>query len=255
MMDAPIIEIKHLDNRIGKQWIHRDLNLTVRKGEILTILGGSGSGKTVLLRTILRLRYPTQGEIRLFGVHLNHCSEAQIMTIRRRWGMLFQQNALFSSLTVLENVQFPIRAFTNLPHTAQKQMALLKISMAGLPMSAATKYPSELSGGMQKRAALARAIVLDPELLFLDEPTAGLDPQSASALDELILDLRKSLGLTVVMVTHDLDSVWKLSDRTAFLGEGKVLATLPLSELVLLQNPCIQNYFSGYRAQRYRISA
>lgn len=251
MTNKSIIEVQHLKNQINGQMIHCDLNLTVKKGEILVILGGSGSGKTVLLRTLLMLRRPTAGSIKIFGIETTSCTTEQASQLRHRWGMLFQQNALFSSLTLLENVKFPLQSFTRLPEAAQEKLALLKIAMAGLSIKTASKYPAELSGGMQKRAALARAIITDPELLFLDEPTAGLDPQSASALDDLILDLQKSLGLTVVMVTHDLDSVWRLSDKVAFLGKGKMIATLPFKELIRYQDPLVVDYFSGYRGQRY----
>lgn len=245
----PLIEVEHLSSIIGKQWIHKDLNLVVYKGEILAIVGGSGSGKTVLMRTILMLQ-PFMGRIKVFGLDTAACSDEELSNINRRWGVLFQHNALFSSLTVLQNVQFPLRTFTDLPEAVQREIALLKIAMAGLPMAAAEKYPAELSGGMQKRAALARAIVMDPEILFLDEPTAGLDPQSAGSFDELLLELRKGLGLTVVMVTHDMDSISRITDRVAFLGEGRVIATLPVAELVHYPHPLIQAFFSGYRGLR-----
>lgn len=243
----PVIEVTRVANRLGNQWIHKDLNLTVRKGEIQAIIGGSGSGKTTLLRCLLMLLQPTAGDIRIFGVDIIHCTPAQALRVQQRWGMLFQQNALFSSLTVSENVQFPLRNFTHLPSALQKKIARLKIAMSGLPAEAATKYPSELSGGMQKRAALARAISMDPELLFLDEPTAGLDPQSAKELDELIQGLRDSLGLTVVMVTHDLDTLARIADRVAFLAEGKVVANLPLAELAATPMPAIQDFFHDFK--------
>ena len=247
---TPVIEISKLKNNLGGQWVHNGLDLTVNKREILAIVGGSGSGKTTLLRSILMLRQPTSGTIRVFGTEMTQCTLAQSLAVRRRWGVLFQYNALFSSLTIQENVLFPLRTFTHLPVSLAQQLANLKIVMAGLNVEVGSRYPSELSGGMQKRAGLARAISLDPELLILDEPTTGLDPQSAEALDELILQLREGLGLTVVMVTHDLDSLWRVTDRVAFLGEGKVLATLPMSELVKDPHPLIQAYFSGYRGKR-----
>lgn len=245
-----VIEISGLCNNFGGQSVHKGLDLTVNKREILAIVGGSGSGKTTLLRSILMLRPPTSGRIKVFGTEITHCSLEQALAVRRRWGVLFQYNALFSSLTILENVLFPLRTFTHLPEGVAKEVAQLKLVMAGLSVEVGSKYPSELSGGMQKRAGLARAISLDPELLILDEPTTGLDPQSAEALDELILQLREGLGLTVVMVTHDLDSLWRVMDRVAFLGEGKVLATLPMPELVKASHPLIQAYFSGYRGKR-----
>ncbi len=245
-----IIDIKNLETKLGGQAIHKNLNLTVNQREILGIVGGSGSGKTTLLRAILMLLRPTAGSIKVFGTEITQCTEQQASAVRHRWGMLFQQNALFSSLNVLENVQFPLVNFTQLPVTVQEQIALLKIALVGLPDTAAIKYPAELSGGMQKRAGLARAIALDPELLFLDEPTAGLDPQSAEALDELVLHLRDNLDLTVVIVTHDLDTLWRISDRVAFLGEGNVLSAAPLAKLMEDSHPSIQAYFKAYRGLR-----
>lgn len=244
---TPIIEITGLVNQLGGHKVHDGLDLTVNKQEILGIVGGSGSGKTTLLRSILMLLRPTAGSIKVFDTEVINCSEQTAREVRHRWGVLFQQNALFSSLTLLENVQFPLVNFTRLPKDVQEQIALLKIVLSGLSADAALKYPSELSGGMQKRAGLARAIALDPELLFLDEPTAGLDPQSAIDLDKLILHLRDSLGLTVVIVTHDLDTLERISDRVAFLGEAKVLATQPLTELMKNPHPLIQAYFRGLR--------
>ncbi|MDR3477567.1 MAG: ATP-binding cassette domain-containing protein [Gammaproteobacteria bacterium] len=244
-----IIEVKNLKTQLGGAWIHKDVNLEVKRGEILAIVGGSGSGKTTLLREILMLLKPTAGTIRVFDVEMTTASSSVLLKVQRRWGVLFQQNALFSSLTLLENVAFPLREHTQLDEATIQKLALLKIELAGLPRGAATKFPSELSGGMQKRAGLARAIVLDPELLFLDEPSAGLDPDSAGALDELILDLQATLGLTIIMVTHDLDSLWKVSNRVAFLGEGKVLAVEPMKELVKNPNKLIKAFFNGPRGR------
>ena len=244
---ADIIRISGLKNYLGGRWIHNDLNLTIRKGEIIAIIGSSGCGKTTLLRTILMLQKPTAGKVDVFGTDVLHCTEEEALKVQRRWGVMFQGSALFSSLRVLENVMFPLREYTQLNYTVQKQLALLKIALTGLELNAANKYPAELSGGMKKRAALARAIVLDPELIFLDEPTSGLDPKGAAAMDDLILHLRDSLGLTFVMVTHDLDSLWYVPDRVVFLGDGKVLADLPMPELVKQANPVIKDYFSGIR--------
>lgn len=243
------IEIIGLGNRLGEKWVHRNLDLTVLKSEIIAIIGASGCGKTTLLRTILMLRQPTSGTIKLFGMDTGQCSQAQSMLIRQRWGVMFQSGALFGSLTVLENVMFPLAEFTSLSRHAQREIALLKIALVGLDEDAAIKYPAELSGGMRKRAAVARAIALDPELVFLDEPTAGLDPKSASELDELILQLRDNLGLTVVMATHDLDTLWQVPDRVVFLGEGKVLAAMGMKEMMKQQHPLIQSYFSNARSQ------
>ena len=200
--------------------VHKGINLSVKRGEVLGIVGGSGSGKTTLMREILSLTKPLSGSIRVFGHEIISATPRTLLEIQRRWGVLFQANALFSSLTLLENVIFPLKEHTNLSDANNQDLALLKILMAGLPIEAAAKYPAELSGGMQKRGGLARAIVLDPELVFLDEPTAGLDPNTAAGFDELILNLQSTMGLTIVMVTHDLDSLWKVTNRVAFLGEG-----------------------------------
>jgi len=246
-----LIEIKGLSNYLGGQYVHQDLDLDVEEKEIVGIVGGSGSGKTTLIRSILMLLKPTSGSVKVFGSEIVGCSKKQASLIQKRWGVAFQQNALFSSLTVHENVMFPMQQFTKISKKLMKEIALLKISMAGLPIDAAAKYPAELSGGMLKRAAVARAIALDPELLFLDEPTAGLDPQSAGALDELILHLKKALGLTIVIITHDLDSLWTVTDNVAFLGRGKVLAKAPMKSLTKHDDPMIRDYFAGPRATRF----
>lgn len=244
-----IIEITDLQTRFGDAWVHKDLNLTVYKGEVLGIVGGSGSGKTTLLREILSLTKPAGGSIKLFGKELTTASALTLLQIQRRWGVLFQQNALFSSLTLLQNVMFPLKEHTRIDDDSMFDLAMLKIQLAGLPSDAAYKYPAELSGGMQKRAGLARAIVLDPELIFLDEPTAGLDPNTAAGFDELILNLQKTMGLTIVMVTHDLDSLWKITNRVAFLGDGKVLCVDAMKNLVNNPNPQIKAFFGGARGR------
>lgn len=247
-----IIQINDLSSNFGHQAVLKNLNLDIYKDEILGIVGSSGGGKTTLLRSILMLMPTAKGSIQIFNKDITKIGERQAKTIQRRWGVMFQQNALFSSLTVLENVLFPLRTLTDLPLPIQNEIAYLKIALAGLPLSAASKFPSELSGGMQKRAALARAIALDPPLLFLDEPTSGLDPHSAQALDQLILDLRKTLNLTIIIITHDLDTLWMVTDRVAFLGEGRILATLPMKELVNESQPAIKDYFSSLRAERVK---
>lgn len=246
---TPIIEIEHLATYLGANWVHKDINLKINKGEILGIVGGSGSGKTTLLREMLSLTKSTKGVIRLFELDITKASSLELLSIQRRLGVLFQQNALFSSLTLLDNVCFPLKEHTQLDHETMISIAELKIEMAGLSSDVGRKYPSELSGGMQKRAGLARSIALDPELLFLDEPTAGLDPTTAAAFDELILNLQQTMGLTIVIVTHDLDSLWTITDRVAFLGEGVVLDVAPMSELVKNTHPLIKEFFSGARGR------
>lgn len=249
MTKDTVIDITGLDTRLGGAWIHRGLDLSVRRGEILGIVGGSGSGKTTLLREILSLTPSVGGHIDVLGTDITTASPRELLRIQRRWGVLFQQNALFSSLTVLENVAFPLREHTKLDKQTITQLAMLKLLMAGLKVDDAQKLPSELSGGMQKRAGLARAIVLDPELIFLDEPTAGLDPNTAAGFDELILNLQKTMGLTIVMVTHDLDSLWTITNRVAFLGNQKVIACEPMKALVKNPDPLIQAFFSGPRGR------
>jgi len=243
-MSEPIIEIKGLKNYLGDQWVHSDVNLTVEKGEILAIIGGSGSGKTTLLRSILMLLKPSAGTIRVFGEDLATIDELTANAIRRRWGMLFQHSALFSAMTVLENIMFPMRELADLDQSFMKELALLKLSLVGLPKESAGKFPSELSGGMQRRAAAARAIAMDPELLFLDEPTSGLDPLSAKQFDHLIVFLRDALNLTVVIVSHDIESLKRTTDRVAFIGKGKVLSVEPIKELMKNKHPLIADYFS-----------
>lgn len=242
---TPLIEVSNLTTRLGGQLVHKALNLTVYQQEILAIVGGSGSGKTTLLRTLLMLQQPESGQVRIFNQSILDCSPAAAAAIQKRWGVLFQKGALFSSLTVLENVMFPIQVFTDLPKELQHEVALLKIALTGLPVDAAHKYPAELSGGMLKRAALARALAIDPELLFLDEPTSGLDPKSAGAFDELILELNQSLKITIVMVTHDVDTLWRVPHRVAFLAEGKALAVLPIADLIKEPHPEIQAFFTS----------
>jgi phospholipid/cholesterol/gamma-HCH transport system ATP-binding protein len=244
-MHEPIIEIKGLKNFIGGQWVHSDVNLTVQKGEILAIIGGSGAGKTTILRSILMLLKPTAGSIRVFGEALESLDEAAANALRRRWGMLFQHSALFSGMTVLENIIFPMKELTTHSHRFMKELAMLKLSLVGLPEETMGKMPSELSGGMQRRAAAARAIAMDPELLFLDEPTSGLDPVSAKQFDELIVFLRDTLNLTVVVVSHDIESLIRMSDRVAFVGKGKVICVEPIQQLMHNKNPLIADYFSN----------
>lgn len=247
-VNTPVIKIESLYNRFGTLSVHEDLNLDVTKGEMIALVGGSGSGKTTLLKTIIMLQAPTSGQVYLFGQPLWGKNSSQ-SHLRKRFGMLFQGAALFSSLTVMENIIVPLKEYFDLPMLEMVKLAELKIALAGLPAEAAHKYPRQLSGGMLKRAGLARALALDPELLFLDEPTAGLDPVSASAFDELMVQLKTSLGLTIVMVTHDLDSLWATTDRVAFLGDKHLIAYEPMRDLMKNSHPLIQHYFEGPRGR------
>jgi phospholipid/cholesterol/gamma-HCH transport system ATP-binding protein len=244
-----IIVVSDVRTNLGGYWVHDGMNLTVKRGEILAIVGGSGSGKTTLLREILMLQKCNSGSIKVFGEELTTATHLQLLAVQKQWGVLFQQSALFSGLTVLENVAFPLHEHTHLDANTINDLALLKILLSGLPATAAHKYPSELSGGMQKRAALARAMVMDPELLFLDEPTSGLDPESAGAFDELIANLQATMGLTIVMVTHDIDTLWHVCNRVAFLGEGKVLCVDTVEKLSENTNPLIMRFFQGPRGR------
>lgn len=249
MADAtPLIEVQGLVTRFGSRTVHDGLDLTIRRNEVLGIVGGSGAGKSVLMRTILGLVRPAAGSVRLLGEDLARLSRARLVELRNRTGVLFQDAALFSTLTVAENTQVPMRERHALPPDLLEELARLKIALVGLPADAPGKYPSELSGGMRKRAGLARAIAIDPEILFLDEPTAGLDPIAASGFDELILQLAKTLGLTVVMITHDLDSLARITDRVAALIAGKAVVA-PLDELRRLDDPWLRQYFGGPRGR------
>jgi len=243
-----IIEIKNLVNKFGKQVVHDGANLQIKQGEIIGIVGGSGSGKSVLLRSILGLNKPQSGEILYKGQNILKLSASKLREFQKNWGMLFQQGALFSSLTVLENVLVPLKEHTKINHKLAEEIALLKIALVGLPQDSAHKYPSQLSGGMKKRAALARALALDPEVLFLDEPTAGLDPIGAAKFDDLIKDLRTGLGLTVVLVTHDLDTLFSICDRVAVLVDRQVICD-DIAKIVDYKHPWIQEYFQGPRAR------
>ena len=245
-----IITVRGLRNSFGDQVIHENLDLDVRRGEILGVVGGSGTGKSVLMRSIIGLQIPDEGEVQVLGENMIGREEDEAKNIRRRWGVLFQNGALFSTLTVAENVEVPIREyfpFINPP--LLDEIASYKIAMSGLPANAGPKYPSELSGGMRKRAGLARALALDPELLFLDEPTAGLDPIGAAGFDELIHQLQKRLDLTVFLITHDLDTLWAICDRVAVLADRKVVAVGTIEELLALDHPWIQEYFNGPRGR------
>lgn len=247
--DEIVIDIQNLQTKFGDHVLHENLSLQIKRQEILAIVGGSGSGKTTLLREMLMLQAPTRGTIKIFGQDITNQTALSDSQLRQRWGVMFQSGALFSGLTLLENVCFPLREFTDLSLEEIENIGMLKIKLANLSADAAHLYPAELSGGMIKRAAVARSIAMDPELLFLDEPTAGLDPQSASEFDQLVLQLRDSLGLTVVIITHDIDTLHVVPDRIAFLGDKKVLAVGPLASLRKDTNQLIQEYFNSPRAR------
>ena len=244
-----VIKVRGLTTRLGAETIHDGLDLDVVRGEILGIVGGSGSGKSVLLRAIVGLIRCAAGSIEVLGQGVSECSDSAMWRLEERWGVLFQDGALFTSLTVAQNIEVPLREHTNLPRRLVDEIAALKLSMVGLPVEAATMYPGELSGGMRKRAGLARALALDPEILFLDEPTAGLDPIGAAAFDALILSLRQALGLTVFMVTHDLDSLHAICDRIAVLADKKVMVEGPMEVMLQQTHPWLREYFHGPRAR------
>lgn len=243
------IRVRGLTNRFGTHTVHEDLDIDVIKGEVLGVVGGSGTGKSVLLRSIVGLNKPVKGEIEVFGKRIDNLPRVDRVKVERRWGVMFQDGALFSTLSVRNNVMAPMREHANLPYDLMRELADMKIQLAGLEPEAANKKPESLSGGMRKRAALARALALDPDLLFLDEPTAGLDPISAARFDELIRSLSESLGLTVFLVTHDLDTLIATCHRIAVLNSGKVLAIGPLEEVRRNPHPWIQEYFSGPRGR------
>ncbi len=253
MADDNIISVQGLCNSFGDQIIHKDLDLDVRQGEILGVVGGSGTGKSVLMRAIIGLQEPTAGDIHVFGEEMIGKEEDEATDVRRRWGVLFQGGALFSTLTVAENVQVPLREFyPDFSADLLEEIARYKIHLSGLPAEAAHKYPSELSGGMRKRAGLARALAMDPELLFLDEPTAGLDPIGAANFDNLTRNLKETLGLTVFLITHDLDTLYAICDRVAVLADHKVIAIGPIEDLLATDHPWIKEYFSGPRGRAAR---
>jgi phospholipid/cholesterol/gamma-HCH transport system ATP-binding protein len=247
--EGPAIEVTDLVSAFGDHVVHDHLSLTVERGEVMGVVGGSGAGKSVLLNTIIGLRRPQGGTVRVFGQDLEHVTERQWEAINRRWGVLFQQGALFSNLTVRENVAAPMFEHTSLTRQQIYELADLKIALVGLRADAGGLKPAELSGGMRKRAGLARALALDPELLFLDEPTAGLDPIGAAAFDELLRDLSDSLDLTVFMVTHDLDTLYEITDRVAVIADKTVVAVGPVTELETSQHPWIREYFGGPRGR------
>ncbi|HUJ02893.1 MAG TPA: ATP-binding cassette domain-containing protein [Rhizomicrobium sp.] len=245
---TPVIRVRGLVNELGGNLIHDQLDLDVMPGEVMGVVGGSGTGKSVLLRSIVGLNKPKAGSIKVFGAETSELAPQDLRALQLRWGVLFQEGALFSSQTVTENIQVPMRRYTKMSQKLMNEVAAMKISMVGLPPDAGRKFPSELSGGMRKRAGLARALALDPDLVFLDEPTAGLDPISASHFDELVRGLQQSLGLTVFMVTHDIDTLRATTDRIAVLV-GKKIKIGTVATLVHDDDPWIQEYFAGPRGR------
>ena len=248
-MKEVVVEVSDIHTQFGSAVVHDGVSLSVERGEIFALAGGSGCGKSTLLREIILLQRPQSGSIRVFGQEVLGLSDEEAMPLRRNWGMMFERGALFSSLTVSENVGLPLREHTQLGDRLIDEIAALKIALAGLPPSAGPKVPAELSGGMRKRAALARAIALDPRLLFLDEPTAGLDPLSASGFEELVRRLKDLLGLTILMVTHDLDLLWRVADRVAFMVGGRIVGVGTMQELSLSEEPLVREYFHGPRGR------
>ncbi len=248
--EPPVIEIEGLANRFGSFTVHENLDLTVRRGEILGVVGGSGSGKSVLMRSIIGLQRPAEGRIDVLGRTITGVDLDSGIGVRRRWGVLFQGGALFSTLTVGENVEVALRKYyPELSPQLRAEIARYKVILTGLPESAVAKFPSELSGGMKKRAGLARALALDPELLFLDEPTAGLDPIGAAKFDRLTRELKETLGLTVFLITHDLDTLYEICDRVAVIAEKKIIAVGTIPELIATGHPWIEEYFNGPRGR------
>ncbi|HEV2303801.1 MAG TPA: ABC transporter ATP-binding protein [Stellaceae bacterium] len=251
--NEPIIRVRGLVNRFGSETVHDGLDLEVYRGEVLGVVGGSGTGKSVLLRTIVGLNRPVRGTVEVFGENVFAMSERERRDLERRWGVLFQDGALFSSLTVAQNIQVPLKEYFAMPQRLMDEIATFKLGLVGLPEDAGGKYPSQLSGGMRKRAGLARALALDPEIVFLDEPTAGLDPIAAGDFDRLIGDLKSSLGLTVFMVTHDLDSLFAICDRVAVLV-GKKVRVGTLEQHLKDDDPWFRSYFHGPRGRAARQS-
>jgi phospholipid/cholesterol/gamma-HCH transport system ATP-binding protein len=247
--DEAVIEIRDLKTSFGDHVVHSGLNLEVHRGEIFALIGGSGSGKSTLLNVLILLQRPDSGSIKVLGADLLNINPEEILALRKRWGVMFQHGGLFGALTVNENIGLPLREHSELDDVLIDALAAWKLSMTGLESKVGAMYPTALSGGMMKRASLARALALDPELVFLDEPTAGLDPASAGEVDELILKMRDLFGLTIVMITHDLDLLWQVADRVAVLAEGKVQGVGSMAELSQLKNPEIQKFFAGARGR------
>ncbi len=251
----PVVQLAQVVTRFGSHVVHDGIDLAVQRAEIFAIIGGSGSGKSTLLREMILLHRPDAGSLRVLGTDLAHLDEASVRALRQRWGVMFQHGGLFGSLTIQQNIGLPLREHTRLDDALIDQLAAWKLSLVGLPAEVGAQLPSELSGGMLKRASLARALALDPELLFLDEPTAGLDPVSAAGVDALVLRLREQFGLTVVMITHDLDLLWQVADRVAVLADGRVQAVGSMTELAAMDVPAVRPYFDGARGRSARPAA
>jgi phospholipid/cholesterol/gamma-HCH transport system ATP-binding protein len=245
---AAVIQVRGLVNRFGTQVVHDGLDVDIEPGEVFGIVGGSGSGKSVLLRTMLGLQKPVEGSVRIEGAEVAGRPDRDLLEVKRRYGVMFQRGALFSSLSVAQNIELPIREHFPMPDEAAAELAMLRVRMVGLEEADAAKYPAQLSGGMTKRAALARALALDPAILFLDEPTSGLDPISAAAFDRLVLDLQRGLSLTVVMITHDLDTIYRVCNRVGVIVDGRMI-TGTLDEIVRNEDPWIRDYFHGERSR------
>jgi phospholipid/cholesterol/gamma-HCH transport system ATP-binding protein len=251
---AAVIEGRGIVNRFGRQVVHDGLDIEVRQGEVFGIVGGSGSGKSVLLRTLLGLQKPARGTVRIEGEEVTGRSQRELLGVKRRYGVMFQRGALFTSLTVAQNVELPVREHFPMPEPVLEELALMRIRMVGLSADDGAKFPAQLSGGMTKRAALARSLSLDPAILFLDEPTSGLDPISAAAFDRLVLELQRGLSLTVVMITHDLDTIFRVCDRVGVIVDGRMI-TGTLDEIVGNGHPWIREYFHGERSRAAREQA
>lgn len=244
-----VIEMRNVSTSFGDHVVHTDINLAINRAEIFAIIGGSGSGKSTLLREMILLQRPNAGSIRILGIDVQDINDDDALALRKRWGVMFQHGGLFGALTVKENVGLPLREHTQLSEPLIDEIADTKLAMTGLKLATSQQYPSELSGGMMKRASLARAMALDPELLFLDEPTAGLDPVSAAGVDELVVKLRDQFALTIVMITHDLDLLWQVADRVAVLADGKVQAVDSMLALSQSDNPAVKAFFDGSRGR------
>ena len=244
-----VIEMRNVSTSFGEHVVHSDINLEIQRSEIFAIIGGSGSGKSTLLREMILLQRPNSGSISILGIDLNDINENDALALRKRWGVMFQHGGLFGALTVKENVGLPLREHTTLSDTQIDEIADKKLIMTGLKLEVGQQYPSELSGGMLKRASLARALALDPELLFLDEPTAGLDPMNAAGVDELVKQLRDQFGLTIIMITHDLDLLWQVADRVAVLADGKVQAVDSMLALSTSNIAAVKPFFDGPRGR------